>query len=288
MQLIETEIGNILTRTGGYLKTVSSHSVQPYRGCSFGRSLCGVGCYVQHNAWLTQGRRWGDFLEVRCNAADSYRRNFSREQAWGRKARDGFAIFLSSSTEPFLPQESRFGVTQQLLETMIELPPDTLIVQTHSHRVQDYADLLTRLASRCLLRIHVSVESDREQLPGLPPPPSSVARRLAAARRLRDAGLRTVVTVSPLLPIKRPEEFFRRVAECADAVVIDHFIGGDGSPNGRRTRSTALPAAMEQVLPGSTSLSYRDTVVRIAERFLPGRVGVGIDGFAGRYRLAPH
>jgi hypothetical protein len=52
-----------------------------------------------------------------------------------------------------------------------------------------------------------------------------------------------VVTVSPLLPIADPERFFARLAGLADAVVIDHFIGGDGTPDGSRTLRTGLPAA---------------------------------------------
>src|SRR6185369_6156772 len=56
------QILNILTRTTGFLRTVSSHSAQPYRGCTLGRSLCGVGCYVQHNRYLTRGQPWGEFL----------------------------------------------------------------------------------------------------------------------------------------------------------------------------------------------------------------------------------
>jgi hypothetical protein len=40
---------------------------------------------------------------------------------------------------------------------------------------------------------------------------------------------------------------------------------------------------MAAVEPGSTSLAYRDQMVQIAERYLPRRVGVGRDGFAGRF-----
>ena len=71
MQIEHTSIKSILTRTTGFLKTVTSHSAQPYRGCALGHSLCGVGCYVQHNRHVTRGRGWGDFLEVRDDAADS-------------------------------------------------------------------------------------------------------------------------------------------------------------------------------------------------------------------------
>jgi DNA repair photolyase len=280
----EATVRSILTRTTGYLSAVTSHSLQPYRGCSYGSALCGVGCYVRHNGWVTRGEAWGSFLEARTNAAERYREQAPRERRWARRARGEFAIFLSSSTDPFVPQERRLGVTRRVLEALCDDPPDALVLQTHSHRVTDYLDLYPRLSGACRLRVHLSIESDRDRLPGLPPPASPVARRLAAAEALRAAGLRVVVTVSPLLPIDDPERFFARVAEVAHAVVIDHFVGGDGSPDGGRTRRTPLPAAMEAVLPGSSELAYRDAIVAVARRALPGRVGVGAPGFAGTYR----
>ncbi len=279
----ETAVGNVLTRTTGYLETVTSHSLQPYRGCPLGRSLCGVGCYVQHNPWITNGRAWGTFLDVRTHAADAYRKHVARERQWARGARGSFSIFLSSATEPFPPQERRFRVTRAVLEAMHDEAPDVLVVQTHSHRVAAQVGLLVSLASRCRLRVHISVETDRQRLPGLPPHSSPVARRFAAARTLRDAGIETVITVSPLLPIANPEAFFARIGRNADAVVLDHFIGGDGSATGARTRRTDLPAAMAAIAPASVEIDYRDRMVAVAQRHLPGRVGVSIDGFAGRY-----
>ena len=82
-------------------------------------------------------------------------------------------------------------------------------MQSHSHHVADYLDLYPELARRCELRFHVSIESDLDRLPGLPPSASPVAKRLAAAAALRSAGLRTVATVSPLLPIAEPQRFLR-------------------------------------------------------------------------------
>ena len=276
------EVKNVLTRTSGFLKTVTSHSLQPYRGCTFGRSLCGMGCYVQHNRFLTKGRTWGSFLDVRVNAAQSYSDGYRRERDWARRSRGGFSIFLSSATEPFLPQEFRYGITRKVLECMREQPPDELVVQTHSHRVAEYGGLLEELNGRCSLRVHISIETDRERIAGLPPPPSPVSKRFEAARSLRELGIRSVITVSPLLPIQDPDRFFQRVSECADAVVIDHFIEGDGTPDGRRTRQTPVPDAMAGLEPDSVGLEYRDAMVEIAQRWLPGRVGVNIDGFAGR------
>ncbi len=278
-----TEVKSILTRTSGFLNDVCSHSLQPYRGCPLGASLCGVGCYVQHNVYVTQGRAWGSFLEVRTNAVEAYRAAYERERSWAREKRGGFVIFLSSATEPFPHQEARHQITRSVLEAMCDLPPDGLIVQTHSHRVTDAIDSLKRLATKSALRVHVSIETDRERLPGLPPPASSLTRRFEAAAALKAAGLSTIITVSPLLPIEDPQQFFGRIALVADAVVLDHFIGGDGTPLGSRTLKTRLPRAMSAIDPRSVELSYRDEMAAIAERYLPGRVGVGPDGFAGHW-----
>lgn len=278
-----TTVANILTRTGGYLRGVASHSLQPYRGCTFGNSLCGVGCYVQHNAWVTQGRKWGSFLEVRTNAADVYRTSYDREAAWARRAQGEFSIFCSSATDPFVPQERRFGVTASLLEAMRERPPDVLILQTHTHLITDQAPAIATLVDRCRLRVHVSIETDRDSLPGLPPSASPVEKRLAACRELRELGAFTVVTVAPLLPIAEPQRFFERIAEVADAVVIDHYIEGDGSKAGARTLRTALPAAVKAIDPAATLLEYRERIIEVARCSMPGRVGVSESGFAGMF-----
>jgi DNA repair photolyase len=283
IRIREVRVGGVLTRTRGYLEGICSHSLQPYRGCSFGRSLCGVGCYVQHNGLLLRGEAWGSFVEPRVNAAERYLAGAARERRWARRQQGAFGIFLSSATDPFLPQERVYGVTAGLLDAMAEEPPDVLVVQTHSPSVARERERLLRLAGRCALRVHVSIESDRDRLPGLPAPAASVQARLDAARSLRDAGLRTVITVAPLLPIRDPRGFFERIAAAADAVVIDHFVEGDGSKGGARTLRTPLPGAMERVLPGSSSLSYRDEMVRVALAVMPGRVGVSRDGFAGRF-----
>jgi hypothetical protein len=89
------------------------------------------------------------------------------------------------------------------------------------------------------------------------------------------------------LPIADPERFFGRIATIADAVVLDHYIGGDGSSGGARTLRTALPAAIAAVDPAALTLEYRDRMGSIAEKHLPGRVGYCRDGFAGRWTKTP-
>jgi DNA repair photolyase len=274
---------SILTRTSGFLATVSSHSLQPYGGCGLGNSLCGVGCYARHQRFRTKGRTWGEYLDVKSEAAPIYLAQFERESTWARRTHGNFGIFLSSSTEPFPPQENRFGVTAAILKAMQGAPPDRLIVQTHSPLVLNELVALRDLSHKCDLRVHMSIESDTDRLPGLPGPFASVNKRVEAIGKIREVGIFTVVTVSPLLPIRDPHAFFGHLAQVADAVVIDHFVGGDGSRNGSRTYATKLPEAMKSVAPESVSIDYRNAVARIASAYFPGKVGIGPDGFAGRF-----
>src|SRR5437763_17143977 len=107
MRLTTATVSSILTRTSGFLTTVTSHSLQPYRGCALGNSLCGVGCYVRHSWYVTRGQPWGGFVEARTNAAEAYRAGYEAERNWARRSRGRFGIFLSSATEPFQPMESK-------------------------------------------------------------------------------------------------------------------------------------------------------------------------------------
>lgn len=75
----------------------------------------------------------------------------------------------------------------------------------------------------------------------------------------------------------------KKILTRTHAVVIDHFIEGDGTPDGRRTMQTALPQSMTLVNPASTRLEYRNRILQIARRRMPCRVGVSADGFSGHY-----
>jgi DNA repair photolyase len=273
---------NILTRSSGYLKEVCSHSLNPYSGCGFGLSSCGVGCYVRFNPWLTRGRKWGEFLDIKINAEQLYRQTVTREKNWAHKRATPFTVFMSSSTDPWQPAEKKYRITRAILQAMRDEPPDTLILQTHSANILDDQETLQELSQRCNLRIHISIEGDRNRLPGLPPPPSSIEQRISALEKLSMQGLKTIVCLSPLYPLENPHLFFQRLESTGvTAVIIDHFIEGDGTASGSRTLKTHLPFAMSQVQEDCVHLSYRDQIIHIARGYLP--VGVSAQGFAGHF-----
>ena len=282
MEITQTHCTSILTRTSGYLREVCSHSLNPYVGCGYGNSSCGEGCYVQFNQWLLRGRRWGDFVDVKVNADKVYFKTAEVERSWAAGRGVPFSVFFSSSTDPWQPVEKKFRVTRQILNAMIEEVPDILILQTHSSMILEDIESIVALGRLCDLRVHFSIEGDQDSLPGLPPPPCSVDQRIQLVKEFSLRGIKVVVCMSPLYPLKDPDNFFSRLSESgASAVVIDHFIEGDGTQDGSRTQRTRLPLAIKSFDEQALDLSYRDKVAAIARNYLP--VGISASGFAGVY-----
>lgn len=227
---------SILTPTGGFLRSGYTHSLNPYSGCSFAAGVCGVFCYAQHNGWVTRGRPWGLYGAKR-DAAALYARDHDRLRRPRRGAPRPLRIYMSSSTDPYLPQEATLGVTRAVLEAMVDRTPDVLVVQTRSPLVTRDLDLLRTLAARCTLWLSMTVETDQDPVPGLPRHATPIARRLEALDAFRRAGVRTQAAVSPVLPIADLAGFAARLDEVCERVIVDHYLVGDGS-QGLRTRRT--------------------------------------------------
>ena len=282
MQPREITVKSILTRTGGFLSAYS-HTLNPYRGCAYGASFCGAACYAPEVRFGGMPGLWGRYLEMKINAPAVYPRDHDRARSRGQP----LVVFMSSVTDPYVPQERHYRITRGLLEAMTERPPDTLVLQTHTPNPLWDLETLVALGARTRLVIQISVETDRDSLPGFPRPAYSVDARLAALGTLRAQGLRTVGVVSPLMPLADPETFATRLGAVADDVILDHYLVGDGSPDGTRTRRRK--AHLDDTVPnlliaaGFEEWTRLDTFQAIVARFRrvlgTERVGVSADGF---------
>jgi DNA repair photolyase len=194
---------------------------------------------------------------------------------------------MSTVTDPYVPQERILGVTHSILSAMIDEPPDLLVLQTHTPGPARDVALLSRIASRARVVVQITVETDRERIAGLPPHATPLAARLAALAALRAAGIATVAVVSPLLPLADDRQFANKLGKCADGVILDHYLLGDGSKDGARTKRArshapmTLPEALEAAGLGEWATLERFSKVVGVFRDVLGesRLGVSQDGF---------
>jgi DNA repair photolyase len=238
MEMIDNQ--SILSPTRGFLGSGYTHSLNPYSGCAFAGSVCGLFCYAQHEGNITKGRPWR-LYGAKKNAAAAYRVDYDRLKKPRRGEPKPLKIFMSSVTDPYVPQEKSQGITCSVLMEMLERPPDVLVIQTHATLVERDIDIIETLSKRCRLWLSVTVETDMDELPREFPRHASLpSRRLETLLLFRRRGIVTQATVSPLLPLADPVGFARGLDRACDRVILDHYLIGDGSKNGLRTKRTGF------------------------------------------------
>jgi len=293
MQVREVTCRGIINKTGGFLAGFT-HTINPYHGCSYGRTLCGLPDYAPEIVkGFGESRVWGSYLDAKVNAPEMYVADYDRIRAG--KVR-GIRIYMSSVTDPYVPQEKKYRITGRILEAMRERPPDLLALQTHTPNVLWDEELLVELSRRFPLSVQISVETDRESMgPSFPPHAYPVAERVAALSKLRVRGVETVAVVSPLWPIEDVEGFAHRLEAAASFVILDHFLIGDGSKQGTRTRKRLAMAGASfpdlLIRAGFEEWTRIEALERVRDAFVrilgPERVGVSKEGFhRAAHRLA--
>lgn len=236
---------SILTPTSGFLASGFTHTANPYSGCAFASGICGLFCYVQHTYWVTKGRPWG-FYGVKKNIREPYRREYDRLKHPRRGAPKPLKIYLGSATDPYVPQERTALATRTLLEEMVARPPDALVLQTRSPLVKLDLELIAQISMQAKLWVSITVENDREHVPGLPPHATSPSERLEVLRTFKEAGIPCQATVSPMFAIEDVASFARKLDYSCDRVICDHYLLGDGSKQGLRTKKTDFPELLEE------------------------------------------
>lgn len=192
-------------------------SVNPYVGCAFGCAYC-YARYAHRYAterlaaaaialpddapaegplepWLAFERR----ILVKREAPGLVRRALSSARRVHALRQDG--VVVGTATDPYQPAERRFRVTRGILEVLAEHRGLRVTVITKSPLVTRDIDVLTRIAERSRLSVHVSlITVDRSLARRLEPRAPTPEARLRAIARLRSVGLEVGVNVMPILP----------------------------------------------------------------------------------------
>jgi len=270
----------LLTTTGGFLGGGFTHTINLALGCPYGGSLCGIYCYAKANHWVTKGREWG-LYGFKKNVVDLYRKEYDTLKRPRRGEPKPLRIYMCSSTDPYPPQRLGRQFTRSLLAEMQGRPPDVLVIQTRSPYVASDLDLIASLSTRCELWVSVTVETDMQRLPGFPNHATPIRKRIAALKIFRERGVRTQATASPLLPLAEPGRFAEELGSACDRVVLDHYLLGDGSPGGLRTKRTRFPEMLERAGFGEWNhlAKFWEVKATFEQVLGAGRVLVSKDGF---------
>ncbi len=231
-------------------------SINPYRGCEFGCRYC----YARYTHEFlapaanepepVRGVLAGDDkaagplnqprLDTTLNLRDPEafeRRIFVKENAaWlleqdlrrlARQGRLDEEIALGTATDPWQPIERRTCLTRSLLEAMARRDGLRLGIVTKSTLIERDLDLLLEIHRRSTLVVHVTITTpDAELARKLEPRAPRPDLRFQTVRRLREAGIRTGILNSPLLPgITDTPEAIDRMAALAKQADASFFAG---------------------------------------------------------------
>jgi len=204
---------SILNRTVSRRGMWFAWSINPYRGCEFACRYC----YARytHEFMEMQPEEFERRIFIKQNAA------WLLEQEL-RQVRPGEEIALGTATDPYQPVERHAKVTQSLLEVFARKQGLRIGVVTKSTLIERDIPLLQRIAAANELVLHVTITTPNASLARLLEPRAPRPDlRFRTVARLREAGLRTGILCSPLLPgltdTGRALDTMARKAKQADA-----------------------------------------------------------------------
>lgn len=187
-----------------------SQSVNPYRGCEHGCIYCFARpshAYLGYSAGLDFETK----IIFKPEAAKLLEKELSKTSY------KPSTIVLGSNTDPYQPVERTLSVTRSVLEVLERFNNPVGIVTKSAGVLRD-ADILRRMAEKNLAKVYLSITTlDPALARTLEPRAASPARRLAAVRALREAGIPVGVMASPMIPGVNDAEMENIVAEAAAA-----------------------------------------------------------------------
>ena len=175
----EIEAKSIITKTD---IPVCDYAVNPYVGCTHGCKYC----YASFMKRFTNHPEpWGTFLDVK------YWPEIRKPEKYAGKE-----LFFGTVTNPYNPQEEQYRRTRALLE-QLRGSSAKITIQTKSDLVLRDMDLLCTFPG---LRVGFSINTLDEGFRADMDNAVSIERRLAAMKKLHEAGIRTTCFISPIFP----------------------------------------------------------------------------------------
>ncbi len=188
-----------------------------YRGCTHGCIYCDARstCYQMDHAF--------EDIAVKVNAPELL------EQALRRK-RSRCMIGTGAMSDPYLPLERELRLTRRCLE-LIDAYGFGLSIQTKSDLILRDLDLLKSINRKTKCVVQMTLTTYDEALCRiLEPHVCTTARRIEVLKQMQEAGIPTIVWLTPILPfLNDTEENIRHLLDaCRDAGVYGVVTFGIG------------------------------------------------------------
>lgn len=168
-------------------------AVNPYRGCEHGCIYCYARPSHAHLGY-SPGLDFETRLVFKPDVAELLEKELRKP---GYVAR---TLALGSNTDPYQPVERTLKLTRAVLQVLDRFNHPVSIVTKSAGVVRDL-DILQSLASRNLVRVHLSVTTlDAALARVMEPRAATPARRLQAVDTLARAGVPVSVLAAPMIP----------------------------------------------------------------------------------------
>ena len=195
----------------------AKNGINLYRGCSHGCIYCDSRskCYHMDHEF--------EDIEVKENAIDLL------EDALKRRRRKCM-IGTGSMTDPYIPPETEIGNVRKALFLIYEYGFGVTLI-TKSGRILRDLDLLKKINDKTKCVVQMTMTTYNESLcRKIEPNVSTTYERFEALKKFRDAGIPTVVWLSPILPyINDTEENINGILDmCIEAEVYGIICFGMG------------------------------------------------------------
>lgn len=195
----------------------STNGMNLYRGCTHGCIYCDSRskCYHMEHAF--------EDIEVKENAVEllEYALKHRRKKCM---------IGTGSMTDPYIPLEFELGNVRKVLQLIYRYGYG-FTVQTKSARILRDLDLLVQIHEKTKCVVQMTLTTYDEGLCSkIEPNVSTTKERFEVLKRLRDAGIPTVVWLSPILPfINDTEDNISGILDmCTEAKVYGIICFGMG------------------------------------------------------------
>lgn len=215
--------------------------LNPYVGCEFGCSYCYVRFFVKDPE-----KEWGEFVRIRAHVADKLPKELRRghfrfadgtevykdEETGEEKRRKRkktlqtgeTRLVIGTMTDPYQPAEKQHRITRTALEilTKADTPQFAKVgIFTRSPLVLNDLDLIKKLPRA---RVHVTVTPfPPKVLRAIEPYSSRTDRRWEVVKKLKEAGLRVHVNVSPVMP-QISEGFTKEFVQKLVELEVDEYF----------------------------------------------------------------